>query len=75
MGRKATPACRNAIRITDHVGVLVSQNAYPVSLRRAGTGPPGIAGLPKQEKLCKARGPLMARAFSFERFTAKDEKK
>jgi hypothetical protein len=46
---KATPACRNAIR---HAGVLACMYAYHLwwALRRAGTGPIGIAGLPKSGK-------------------------
>ena len=48
-GRKATPACRNAIRRM--VEMLSSGNACCPwdALRRAGTGPPEIAGLPKMK--------------------------
>jgi hypothetical protein len=57
VGRKATPACRNAIQ---HAGVSLSRGAY-LSLTgttacRHGSRVCGIAGLPKQKEFCGARG-------------------
>ena len=57
MGRKATPACRSAIR---HAGVPLSRNAYlpcaGTTACRHGSRMLGIAGLPKQKYFLGARG-------------------
>jgi len=42
---------------------LPTAAGYSQALRRAGTGPPGIAGLPKQKEFCPTRGLYLAMGF------------